>query len=69
MAGLSNSGSSLLQAATFSVSKNLAERCRYLSSYADPVFGEGNIYEMLTELLVYMVTLVSSVNPVTTLDM
>ncbi|CAK9090342.1 unnamed protein product, partial [Durusdinium trenchii] len=50
VAGLSNSGSSLLQAATFSVSKNLAERCRYLSSYADPVFGEGNIYEMLTEL-------------------
>ncbi|CAK9019017.1 unnamed protein product [Durusdinium trenchii] len=41
---------SLLQSRASAVSDNLADSCSYLASYAVPVFGEGNLYEMLTEL-------------------
>ncbi|CAK9038613.1 unnamed protein product, partial [Durusdinium trenchii] len=41
---------SLLQSGTSAVDENLADSCGYLASYADAVFGEGNLYEMLTEL-------------------
>ncbi|CAK9101144.1 unnamed protein product, partial [Durusdinium trenchii] len=38
---------SLLQSAS-EVDEDLAESCGYLASYGEPVFGEGNLYEMMT---------------------
>ncbi|CAK9003181.1 unnamed protein product [Durusdinium trenchii] len=41
---------SLLQSGSSAVDENLAENCVYLASYANPVFGDGELYDMLTEL-------------------
>ena len=50
---LSGSGSaSLLQSRASAVDDSVADSCGYLATYAVPVFGEGNLHEMLTELLV-----------------